>query len=72
MEATNHKTGLIIAFIVVVVLFLLFVVGAMTGPTWGRDMMASGSIGNVSWMWIPTVLTLGIGLLLGWTIFGKK
>jgi hypothetical protein len=26
----------------------------------------------MSWMWIPTLLTLGLGVLLGWVIFGKK
>ena len=82
MNETN-KTSLGIAFIVVVVLFLLFGVGAMTnsgfmGTGWGGGMMGSGwmggsaSTGGISWMWIPTLLTLGLGVLLGWAIFGKK
>lgn len=71
MNATN-KTVLVIAFIVVVVLFLLFGGGAMTGATLSGGMMGSGRMGGISWMWIPTLITLGIGILLGWAIFGKK
>ena len=29
-------------------------------------------MGGMGWMWIPIVLILGIGLLLGWAIFRKK
>ena len=36
-------------------------------------MMGHGWIaGGFSWMWIPTLLTLGLGVLLGWLIFAKK
>lgn len=71
MNSTN-KTGLVIAFVVVVALFLLFGGGAMTGATLNGGMMGSGSMGGISWMWIPTLLALGIGVLLGWTIFRKE
>ena len=71
MKETNN-TGLIIAFIVVVVLFLLFGGGAMTGAMMSGGMMGRGTMGGISWMWIPTLLTLGIGILLGWAIFEKK
>jgi hypothetical protein len=72
MNATN-KTALVIAFVVVVVLFLLFGGGAMTGgAALTGGMMRSGTMGGISWMWIPTLLTLGIGILLGWAIFRKK
>lgn len=71
MNETN-KSGLFIAFAVVVVLFLLFGGGAMTGATRSGGMMGNGSMGGISWMWLPTLLTLGIGILLGWAIFTKK
>ncbi len=71
MNETN-KVGLVIAFVVVVVLFLLFSGGAMTGATMSGGMMGSGSIGGISWMWIPTLITFVVGILLGWAIFGKK
>ena len=68
----SSKTPLVIAFVVVVVLFLIFG-GAMTGSMMGGGMMGQGWInGGFSWMWIPTLLTLGLGVLLGWLIFGKK
>ena len=79
----SSKTPLVIAFVVVVVLFLIFGSGAMTGLTMGGGMMGQGGIGGYrmgqgwigggfSWMWIPTFLALGLGVLLGWLIFGKK
>ena len=72
MNATN-KTALVIALVVVVVLFLLFGGWAMTGGTQSGGMMGSGRMmGGISWMWIPTVLTLGIGILLGWAILRKR
>ena len=71
MNATN-KTTLVIAFVVVAVLFLLFGGGAMTGAMLSGGMMGSGIMGGINWMWIPTLLTLGIGILLGRAIFGKK
>ena len=69
---TANKTALVSALVVVVVLFLLFGGGAMTGATMGGGMMGNGMMGGISWMWIPTFLTLGLGVLLGWVIFGKK
>jgi len=79
----SSKTPLVIALVVVVVLFLIFGGGAMTGSMMGGGMMGSGGIGGyrmghgwinggISWMWIPASLSLGLGILLGWLIFGKK
>jgi hypothetical protein len=69
---TANKTALVIAFVVVVVLFLLFGGGAMTGTARSGGMMGSGMMGGTSWMWIPALLTLGIGIVVGLAIFGKK
>lgn len=77
----SNKTGLVIAFVVVIILFLIFGGGMMGG--WGNGMMGTGrmmgdgamgpsGLGGYGWMWIPTVITLGIGIVLGWLIFGKK
>jgi hypothetical protein len=68
----SSKTPLVIAFVVVVVLFLIFGGGAMTGSMMSGGMMGHGWIGGLSWMWIPTILTLCLGVLLGWVIFGQK
>ena len=71
MKETNN-TGLVIAFVVVVVLFLLFGGGAMTGATMSGGMMGGGMVGGFSWMWIPALLTLGLDVLIGGAIWGKK
>jgi len=64
---TTNKTYQIIAFVIVIVLFLLLGGGAMTGAR-----LSGGMMGGISWMWIPTVIVLGLGIFLGWAIFGKK
>jgi hypothetical protein len=71
------KPVLVIAFAAVVVLFLLFGGGMatgtmMSGGMMGGGMMGGGMMGGISWMWLPTLLTLGLGVLLGWVIWGKK
>ncbi len=72
----SNKTGLIIAFVVVVILFLMFGGGAMSGSFMGGGtgggMMGRGWMGGFSWMWFPTLITLGVGVFLGWILFGKK
>jgi hypothetical protein len=69
---TSNRTFLIIAFVIIVVLFLLFGGGAMTGAWLGGSMMGAGMMGGISWMWIPALICLAIGIFLGWAIFKKK
>jgi hypothetical protein len=54
------------------VLFLLFGGGAMTGGMMNGGMHGSGWMGERSWMWTPALVTLGLGVVLGWLIFKKK
>ena len=68
MNATT-KTALFIAFAIVVVMLLLFGGGTMTGVTLSGGMMGNGAMGGISWMWLPTLLMLGLGALLVWVIF---
>jgi hypothetical protein len=68
----NNKTILIIAFLIVIVLFLVFGGMAMSGARLNGGMMGGWMMGETSWMWIPIAITLGLGILLGWAIFGKK
>ena len=71
--STNSNGALVVALVVVVVgLFVLFGGGAMTGGRMGGGMMGTGRMGGLGWMWIPAVLTIGLGALLAWGIFGKK
>ncbi len=71
MNESNQKP-LVIAFVIVVVLFLIFGGGAMSGSMMSGAMMGEGWNGGFGWMWIPALFTLGLGLLLGWIIFGQK
>lgn len=69
----SNKTGLVIAFVIVLVLLLLFGGGTMSGVTMSGGMMGNGTMGGgVSWMWFPTLLMAGLGGLLVWIIFGQK
>jgi hypothetical protein len=69
---TTTNTPLVIAFVVVIVLFLVFGGGAMTGRMMNGGMHGSGGMGERSWMWFPALLTLGLGVVLGWAVFKKK
>ena len=71
MKAITNKP-LVLAFIIVVVIFLLFCGGAITMTMMGGDMNNTGMMSNISWMWIPTIIALILSALLGWVIFGKK
>lgn len=76
MQASG-KTILVIAFVATAALFVLFSGGMATGAMMsggfmGGGMMGGGVMGGISWMWIPTVLTLALGVLLGWAIWAKK
>ena len=69
---TKNNTPLVIAFVIVVVLFLLFGGGAMTGGMMNGGMNGSGWMSERSWMWFPALITLSLGVVLGWVIFKKK
>lgn len=66
----TRKTILIAALGVIVALLLFFSGRMMTGATLSGGMMGSGWTHGISWLWIPMLLTLGLGALLAWAIFG--
>jgi hypothetical protein len=75
-ENTVKKFGidspLVIAFVVILVLFLLFGGGAMTNGMMNDGVRGNGWMGDRGWMWTPTLVTLCVGIALGWIIFKKK
>ena len=71
MDAT-HKTALVIAIAVVALLLLVFGGGMMTGTTMSGGMMGSGSMSGISWMWVPSLLIVALGVMLFSVLFGKK
>ncbi len=68
----SNKTLLIVGLAVVVVLFLLFGGGVMNGSMMNGGMMGQGWNNGFGLRLIPTLITLGLGVLLGWLIFGRK
>lgn len=60
MDSAN-KTFLQITFVVAAVLLLLFGGAMAAGTTMSGGMMSGGSIGGVSWMWLPTLLVAMLG-----------
>ena len=76
----SDKRSLTIAFVIVVVLFVLFGGGMIGGGMYGGGggmmggghMMGDWTIGGFQWMWLPTLLVLILGILIGWVIWGKK
>jgi hypothetical protein len=71
MDATN-KTPLVIALVVVALLLLLFGGGVTTGTMMSGGYMGSGSMGGISWMWLPTLLIVVLGVVLFSVISAKK
>ena len=77
---TKTNTPLALAFIIVVVVFLLFCGGAIsmtmfgTGMNHGMNngMNNNGFFNNLSWMWVPTIIAFIVSVLLGWVLFSKK
>lgn len=75
----SNKTILIIALAVVgVVLFLFFGGWIMNGSIMNGGMMRhdgfmrQGVTGGFGWILIPILLSLGLGILIGWLAFAKK
>lgn len=70
----NTKTSkpLVLAFIIVVIVFLLFCGGAITMTMRSSGMNGNGMMSNISWLWMPAMLALLLSALLGWAIFWKK
>lgn len=75
MKTTANAT-LVIAFVVVVILFLFFggwgITGGMMNDGMHGGMNENGWMGGRTWMWFPTIITLVLGIVLGWAIFKKK
>ena len=69
---TSTRTALVIAFAAAALLLLLFGGGMATGTLMSGGMMGSGSMGGISWMWLPTLLVVVLGAALFSVVAGKK
>ena len=68
----SKNTLLIIVLVVIVVLFLYFGSGAIMDGGMNGKMNENDWMGSNSWRWFPTIVTLLIGILIGWLLFRKK
>ena len=71
MDAST-RTVLVIAFAAVALLLLLFGGGMTSGTIMSGGMMGSASVGGISWMWLPTLLVVVLGVALFSVISAKK
>jgi len=71
MDATA-KSAFVFAFAIAVLLHMLFGGSRMAGAVLNGGVMENAALGGMGWMWIPALLTLGLGVLFVWVIFGKK
>jgi hypothetical protein len=58
-----HKTMVVIAFVILVVLLLMSGSGMTTGATIG-GVMAGGNMGEIGWTWLPSLLFVVVGVVL--------
>lgn len=69
---TSTKTAFVIAFVVAALLLQIFDGGMATGTMMSGGMTGSGSMRGFSWMWLPILLFVAIGVVLFSVISGKK
>ena len=69
---SKSNTALVISLVIAALLLLLFGGGMATGTMFSGGMMGSGSMGGISWMWLPTLLVVVLGVALFSAISGKK
>jgi hypothetical protein len=69
---TTLNTPLVLAFIIVTVVFLLFCGGLIALTLMNSEMNKAGVMYNINWMWIPTMVTFLISVLLGWALFSRR
>jgi hypothetical protein len=61
-----------IVFIALVVLFLLFCGGAVWVTLADGGVMGSGWRSGISWMWVPAVLFLTLGILIARVLYVNR
>jgi len=75
---TKTSITLLVAFVAALILFMvvssIFLIGTFSNAGLkGNEYMGGMSLINwINWMWIPTVLTLGLIFIFGWAVFSRK
>ena len=66
-----HKTMVVIVFVIVALLLLMSGNGMTTGAIIG-GVIAGGSMGDIGWTWLPSLLFVVLGVVLFSVTVGKK
>ncbi|MBI5727851.1 MAG: hypothetical protein HY965_08360 [Ignavibacteriales bacterium] len=69
---TNNNLPVTLAFIITAIAFLLLCGAAIMITLINSDTNKSGFMDNISWIWVPTIITLLISGLLGWSLVRKS
>jgi len=67
-----NNIPLSIAFIVLVIISILLCGGTITMTMMDNYNMGGGLFNNISWMWVPTIVSFFLSGLVGWAMFWKK
>ena len=68
IRSSNNYVAYIIAFVVIVVAFML-----LGGDQWARGLMHSGHSLNISdWDWVTILISLGVGVLIGILLIRRR
>lgn len=63
----STQRSLVVAFGIIVVLFLLLDGGTLAGALADK----AGPMSAATWLWVaPTLLIFGLGFVVGWMVFG--
>jgi uncharacterized membrane protein YciS (DUF1049 family) len=68
----QNKRYLVVTLVVIVVLFLYFGIGILMEGGMNSGMHGNSLISNSNWRLFPTIVTLLIGVVIGWLLFKKK
>ena len=68
----TYRRPLIAILAIALVLILIFGSGTISGSMMSGWMTGQERIGGYTFTWVPTLVAVGVGLLLGWLFFGRK
>jgi len=69
---TTIKIAFVIGSVVAALLLRFFGGGMAHGTMLSGGMMGSESMGGISWMWLPVLIVVALGIVLFSVISGRK
>lgn len=72
MKIKNRKaSNTTLAYIIIAVLILVIIL-ILGGPYWHRGANLSRSIGYSHWNWVQILVSLSVGIIIGWFLHKKR